>query len=232
MIRIRKILAFAALALALSTAADAHAQASVARWQGTRSEQLINQAVRHYGFRPNRLTHRQVEAIQDAWAELLGVQSGRRTLSRAQATAIVYMALVHPYEEDGWYDEGRPGRRPGGGWDDRPGDGYDDDGPPYRDEACMQMESDVYRLENLVRAPERNSGLFVAEPEKGRARALARQIQQRAIECRASTVADRAADVLTALSVALPERSHVAARVSSLKQAIQRATPSGLRRNG
>jgi hypothetical protein len=229
MIRIRKILAFAALALALSTAADAHAQAGVARWQGSRSEQLINQAVRHYGFRPNRLTQRQVESIQDAWAELLGVQGGRRTLSRAQATAIVYMALVHPLEEDGWYEEGRPGRRPGGGWDDRPGD---DDGPPYRDEACMQMESDAYRLENLVRAPERNSGLFVAEPEKGRARALARQIQQRAIECRASTVADRAADVLTALSAAMPERSHVAARVSSLKQAIQRATPSGPRRNG
>jgi hypothetical protein len=231
MIRIRKILAFAALALALSTAADAHAQAGVARWQGSRSEQLINQAVRHYGFRPNRLTQRQVEAIQDTWAELLGVQGPRRTLSRAQATAIVYMALVHPYEEDGWYDEGRPGRRPGGGWDDRPRDDYDD-APPYRDEACLQMESDAYRLENLVRAPERNSGLFVAEPEKGRARALARQIQQRAIDCRASTVADRAADVLTALSAALPERSHVAARVSSLKQAIERATPSGPRRNG
>lgn len=229
MIRIRKILAFTALALALSTAADAHAQAGVARWQGSRSEQLINQAVRHYGFRPNRLTHRQVESIQDSWAELLGVQGGRRTLTRAQATAIVYMALVHPLEEDGWYEEGRPGRRPGGGWNDRPGD---DDGPPYRDEACMQMESDAYRLENLVRAPERNTGLFVAEPEKGRARALARQIQQRAIECRASTVADRAADVLTALSAAMPERSHVAARVSSLKQAIQRATPSGPRRNG
>lgn len=236
MIRIRKILAFAALALALSTAADAHAQAGVARWQGSRSEQLINQAVRHYGFRPNRLTQRQVESIQDAWAELLGVQGGRRTLSRAQATAIVYMALVHPLEEDDWYEEGRPGRRPGGGWNDRPGGGWDDrprddDRPPYRDEACMQMESDAYRLENLVRAPERNTGLFVAEPEKGRARALARQIQQRAIECRASTVADRAADVLTALSAAMPERSHVAARVSSLKQAIQRA-PTGPRRNG
>lgn len=239
MIRIRKTLAFVALAFALATAADAQAQASAARWQGSRSEQLINQAVRHYGFRPNRLTGRQVEAIQDAWAELLGVQSGRRPLSRAQATAIVYMALVHPLEEDGWYEEGRPGRRPGGGWNDRPGGGwndrpgggYDDDAPPYRDEACTQMESDAYRLENLIRAPEVNTGLFVTEPEKGRARALARQIQQRAIECRASPVADRAADVLTALSAALPNRSDVEARVSSLKQAIQRSTP-GRRRGG
>jgi hypothetical protein len=223
MIRIHKIFAFAALALALSAAADARAQSSVqagvAHWNGSRNEQLINQAVRHYGFRPNRLTRNQIEAIQEAWHELLGTGSGRRPLSRAQATAIVYMALVHPHEEDGWYDEGRPG----GGRDDRPGGGWDD-APPYRPgEACVQMEADAYRLENVVISSGGNGGLFVVDPEKGRARTLARQIQQRAVECRASGVADRASDVLNALAAPLPSRSDVQTRVNALKQAIQQA---------
>ncbi|HEX6370502.1 MAG TPA: hypothetical protein VF006_16385 [Longimicrobium sp.] len=224
MIRIRKVLALAALALALGTAADVQAQSSaqsdLSRWRGGRSEQLINQAVRHYGFRPNRLTERQVDAIQDTWYELFGGQSGRRTLSRAQATAIVYMALVHPYEDAGTYQDGRPGSgRPGGGWNDRPGG--QDDAPPYRDDACVQMESDAYRLGNLISAPEASTGLFVVDPEKGRARTLARQIQQSAVECRASTVADRAAVILTALSEPLPRRSDLEPRVNALKQAIQ-----------
>jgi hypothetical protein len=227
MIRIHKIFAFAALALALSAAADARAQSSVqagvAHWNGSRNEQLINQAVRHYGFRPNRLTRHQIQAIQEAWHELLGTGSGRRPLSRAQATAIVYMALVHPYEEDDWYDEGRPGGGwHGGGRDDRPGGGYDD-GPYRPGEACVQMESDAYRLENVVISSGGNGGLFVVDPEKGRARTLARQIQQRAVECRASGVADRASDVLNALAAPLPSRSDVQTRVNALKQAIQQA---------
>jgi hypothetical protein len=233
MIHIRKILALAALALALTAASDAQAQSSVRsgmyRWRGSHNEQLINQAVRHYGFRPTRLSQRQVDAIQETWYELFGTTTSRRPLSRAQATAIVYMALVHPYEEDGFYEDGRPGRGGRGGWDDRQGGGWnddrpgDDEGPPYRvgDGTCREMESDAYRLGNLISAPEVNTGLFVVDPEKGRARALARQIQQRAVECRASTVADRAADILTSLAAPLPSRSDVETRVDSLKQAIQ-----------
>jgi hypothetical protein len=232
MIRIRKTFAFVALAAALGAAADVHAQSSAqpsvqssarsgwSRWRGSRNEHLINQAVRHFGYRPSRLTSRQVDAIQDTWYDLFGGYGAHRTLTQRQATAIVYMALVHPYEGDGFYEDGRPGRnRPGGGWNDRPGGGYDDP-PPYRDDACTQMESDAYRLGNMISAPEVNTGLFVVDPEKGRARALARQIQQSAIECRASTVADRAAEVLSALSAPLSRRSDVESRVTALKQAI------------
>lgn len=227
MIHIRKVFALAALALALSAAADVQAQSSVqpgmSRWRGSRNEQMIDQAVRHYGFRPNRLTDRQVDAIQETWYELFGATTARRPLTRAQATAVVYMALVHPYEEEGFYEDGRPGR---GGWndrDDRPGGGYNGGGaPPYRDDdRCEQMESDAYRLGNLISAPRSSTGLFVVDPEKGQARTLARQIQQRAVECRSTAVADRAGDILTALSAPLPRRSDLEPRITSLKQAIQ-----------
>ena len=242
MIRIRKTFAFVALAAALGAAADVQAQSSTqqsgvqasvrsgwSRWRGSRNEHLINQAVRHFGYRPSRLTNRQVDAIQDTWYDLFGGQGSRHALTQRQATAIVYMALVHPYQGDGFYEDGRPGRnRPGGGWNDRPGGGYDDrpgrgydDAPPYRgDDACTQMEADAYRLGNMISAPEVSTGLFVVDPEKGRARALARQIQESAIECRASTVADRAAEVLSALSAPLPGRSEVESRVTALKQAV------------
>jgi hypothetical protein len=233
MIRIQKVFALAALALALTAAADVQAQSSAqsgtTRWRGSRNEQLINQAVRHYGLRPNRLTDRQVDAIQETWFELFGTTTARRPLTRAQATAVVYMALVHPHEEDGFYEDGRPGR--GGGWndrDDRPGGG-NGGAPPYRDDdRCEQMESDAYRLGNLISAPGASTGRFVVDPAKGQARTLARQIQQRAVECRATAVADRASDVLTALSASLPSRSELDTRVNSLKQAIQQH--SGRRR--
>jgi hypothetical protein len=240
MTRIRKVLALAALALALTAVAEVQAQSSVqsgmSRWRGSRNEQLINQAVRHYGFRPNRLTDRQVDAIQETWYELFGATTARRSLTRGQATAIVYMALVHPYEQDGFYQDGRPGRG-SGGWNDRPGDGWsdrprgDDDGdaPPYRgDDSCGEMESDAYRLGNLVSAPEVNTGVFVADPEKARARTLVRQIQQRAVDCRATAVADRATMILRLLSEQFPRRSDVEGQVNSLKQAIQQQ--SGRRR--
>ena len=231
MIRIPKLLAGAAFALALSAAApgEAAAQSSASHWRGGRSEQAIDQAVRYYGFRPNRLTRDQIDAIQRAWTELLGRDARTRPLSRSQATAIVYMALVHPFEEEGWYDGGRyGGGRRGGGWSGGPGGGYDDR-PPYRDDACLEMESDAYRLGNLVGAPEVNTGLFIVEPEKGRARTLAREIQQRAIECRAPAVADRADEILRALSAALPSRSELETRVDALKHAIRQST-SGRRR--
>lgn len=226
MIRISKILACAAMSLAFAAAPDgavaqSSAQSAAAQWRGGRGEQAIDQAVRYYGFRPNRLTRAQAEAVQRAWTELFG-RDRTRPLSRAQATAIVYLALVHPHEEDGGYDEGRYGRgRDGrGGWDDA---------PPRRDtEACVRMEADAYRLENVVIGS--GSGLFLTDPDKVRARALALQIQQHAVECRAASVADRAGDVLRVLSDSLPSKSELERRVDALKQAIRQSTP--VRRRG
>lgn len=228
MLTIRKSLFAAGLAIVLAAAShdSAGAQASVARWRGSGNEQLIEQAARRFGFRPNRLTDAQVRAINDAWTELLGPTTRRVALNRTQATAIVYMALVHPYED----------QRPGGGYDrprdddyDRPGGGYQGRPNWWRAE-CDEMEADAYRLGTLVSAPAANHGLFVQDPEKSRARSLARQIQERAVQCRATSAADRAGEVLAALSDGLPRRTAVEQRVDALKRAIQDAAPGRPRR--
>jgi hypothetical protein len=223
MLTIRKLICAAGLALAMTAASHdlADAQASVARWRGSGNEQLIDQAVRRYGYRPNRLTDTQIRAINAAWAELLGPSTRRVALNRAQATAIVYMALVEPHDEGrGGYrpddDYDRPGDRPGSGYGGRPG-GWSAE--------CDQMEGDAYRLGTLISAPASNSGLFVVDPELRRARVLARQIQERAVQCRATAAADRAGEVLSALADGLPRRSAVETRVNALKQAIRQAAP-------
>jgi hypothetical protein len=223
MLTIRKVLYAAGLALALAAAShtSADAQASAARWRGTGNEQLIEQAVRRYGYRPNRLTDAQLHAINRAWADIMGPGTRRVSLNRAQATAIVYLALVEP-TEDAYAgrdrdrdDYDRPGY--GGGYGGRPGSWSAE---------CDAMESDAYRLGNLVSAPRNGGGLFVDEPERGRARVLARQIQERAVQCRATAAADRAGEVLAALSDGLPRRGAVENRVNALKLAIQQSAPS------
>jgi hypothetical protein len=229
MLSIRKSLFAAGLALALSALSHlpADAQASIARWRGGGNEPLIEQAVRRYGFRPNRLTDAQVRAINDAWTELLGPTTRRAQLNRTQATAIVYMALVQPYEDErtgGVYDAPRDDDRY-----DRPGGGYQ--GGRGWSAECDAMEADAYRLGTLVSAPERgNASLFVQEPDKGRARALARRIQEQAVQCRAYAAADRAGDVLTLLSENLPDRADVSRQVDALKRALQDAAPGRPRR--
>lgn len=219
---IRRALYAAGLALAFAAASHvpAEAQSSTARWRGTSNEQVINQAVRRYGFRPNRLSDGQMHAINRAWAELLGPGSRREPLNRAQATAIVYLALVEP--RDNRHADNDHGYEPVEDYD-RPGGGYGR--PGYWSAECDAMEADAYRLGNLISAPGTHAGLFVMDPERGRARALARQIQERAVQCRATHAADRAGEVLAELSGNLPEREDVARRVDALKAAIQQASP-------
>ena len=215
--RFRALICAAALLALASPPSPADAQSSAAHWRGSRSERMIDRAVRYYGYTPDRLTREQSRAIEQTWSELLGPGPRRGPLTPAQATAIVYMALVFPYEEQS-----------GGGYPDRPEYGDDRPGgsrPPYWGRECVQMQSQAYELGNLVSASETHTGLFVMDPEKGRARALARQIQQNAIECRATAIADRAGDVLTALSANLPARTDVARRVDVLKQEIRDASP-------
>lgn len=212
------LLAALAVAISASAAAPLAAQdygaASVRGAPPSRSSERIDQALRDFGYRPARLTRAEVRAINDTWRELLGPAGRHALLTPRQATAIVYMALVHD-RRGGRPDDDYP-YHPGGGRDDRPG---------TWGAACERMEGDAYRLGVLVTAPESHNGLFVQEPERGRARALARQVQEQAIQCRALRVADRAGEVLTALASNLPGRSDVSRRVDALKREIEAAAP-------
>jgi hypothetical protein len=213
--------ALAATLVALSAAAPLAAQDyGAATHRGaspSRNAQRIDDALREFGWRPSRLTSHQVRAINDAWRELLGPAPRGLVLTRRQAVAIVYVALEH--DADRHDDPYRPDRR-----EDRRDDRRDDRRPVWGAE-CDGMQGDAYRLGLLVSAPERGSGLFVQEPELTRARSLARQIQEQAIRCRALGVADRAGEILTALSATLPGRSDVERRVNALKREIEDTSP-------
>jgi hypothetical protein len=212
--RIHTVLAAALAALAAAAAAPLAAQdygaATVRGAPPSRSAERIDVALREFGFRPERLDRAEVRAINDTWSELFGQARRGYVLTPRQATAIVYLALVHE----------RRGRR-----DDR----YSpvrDDRPRAWGPECERMEGDAYRLGLLITAPESGTtGLFVQEPERGRARALARQIQEQAIRCRVLGAADLAGEILTALSSTLPGRSDLEQRVSALKREIAAAAP-------
>jgi hypothetical protein len=207
------VLALSAAASAPLAAQDYGAAATLRGAPPSRSAERIDEALRDFGFRPARLSAAEVRAINDSWRELLGPAGRGASLTARQATAIVYMALVH--DRRGGRDDYRPAP------DDRPG--------PWT-EACSRMEGDAYRLGLLITAPENDFGLFVQEPERSRARDLARRIQEQAIDCRAPRVADRAGEILTALSSNLPGRSDVARRVDALKREIEAAMPLRSRR--
>lgn len=209
MLRIRTLLTLAAAALVFAAAPAAAQDASARRHGDVYNHQVIDRAVRAFGMDPGRLSRRDQRAIDEAWTELFG-HGRRQRLNRAQATAIVYLALVHPYG------------------DTRPVPPPVRDVPSYRD--CVEMERDVYRLGNLVAAPERGSGLFVTGPERTEARRLAQRIQETAVECRQTEVADRAGEVMALLSATLPGRDEATRRVQILKEAIQRAAAREPRR--
>ncbi|HZG44382.1 MAG TPA: hypothetical protein VEY93_15635, partial [Longimicrobium sp.] len=78
-----RTLVFAAALLALAsphTPADAQSS-STAQWRGSRSERMIDRAVRHYGYNPSRLTREQSRAIEQTWSELLGPGTRRGVLT-------------------------------------------------------------------------------------------------------------------------------------------------------
>lgn len=218
---LRSALVLALLLLGAAPGAS-HAQSSYGGGRVERASRLDSQlesALRYYGYDPYRLTRGQSYSLDRARAELLGQGTDRRALSRTQATAIVYMALVFPREE------GRYGRH-GGGYGDyegrggygQPNGGFGREPRPGR---CQEVEAQAYELGNVVSASARDGGLFVSDPEKGQARSLARRIQQGAVQCGRTDAADVADEIIEELSRPLPERSGIARQVAELKRALR-----------
>lgn len=244
----------AALILAAAPAAHAQVQteespeflrSGVQGYGYSRNQQLINQAVRDFGFRPSRLRRDDVLAIDRAWARVVpGVDRRRYALNQEQATAIVYLALVHRrggYAGTGrWDDRGRDdGRwderdgRGDGRWDDRDdqdGGRFEETRGPRPIGACGNVDVQAYELWNVVNAP-RQATLFLNSEEKQQVRALATEIQREALRCGDRTVADRAADVIGSLSPTLPTREDVSRRARALRDATDTGSGSGRRIN-
>jgi hypothetical protein len=184
----KSLLGVVALAALASLPAEIPAQ--------PRGDRHVDEAVRYYGFHPARLRADQRLALDEVRGELFP-EARRRPLNPAQATALVYMALVHPYE-----------RGRGGGYPPV---------PPRRDD-CSRAERLVYDLEIVVNG---GSSLFLSDDEKRRVRSLALEVQRGAADCRNHRAADLAGDVLGSVSPSLPQRSTVARHVRELKGALR-----------
>jgi hypothetical protein len=236
MTRISRIARAAAAAALLSlggvAAASAQAPSSPYTTRTTTrgaSQPQIDRALREFGFNPSTLRRDQQRAIDDAWRQLLpDANPYRYTLNQAQATAIVYLALVHGRgERGGWNGDGRDDD-PRGGWNGggdngygRGSDGYGRDDSGYNrggDAQCVALNRRVYDIENAVAADTRS--LFLGDAQRRDVRAAAGDVQRMAVDRGWRRVADRASEIISAVGDNMPERSDVSGRVQALKRAV------------
>ncbi|HET7462044.1 MAG TPA: hypothetical protein VFJ82_12385 [Longimicrobium sp.] len=236
-------LAAAVLALSLAGVAAAPAQSAVTSTQrsGIRAPNppAVDRALREFGFDPYRLRPDQQRALDSAWGLLFPEANRyRATLNSSQATALVYVALVHGRDRRGGYgrggfgdDYGRGGYDQGGNGrggygrdddDDRDDDGYDrggQDGRSGRGGAqCVDVNRRVYDVENAFTSD--NRSLFVTDAQKRSIRESAREVQRLAVDRGWRRVSDRAGEVIASVSENMPERDEVRGRIQALKNAV------------
>jgi hypothetical protein len=229
MVRLRRFVRLAAAAASLSLVGAAAAQSAnryPPRVQFRVPQPQIDRALAEFGFDANRLRPEQQRALQSAWRDLLpDADPGRYALNSAQATAIVYLALVHGRDRrGGWGGDPRDGWNGGYGRGDGYGGGYDGGNGSYgRGEgygtgaSCAALSRRVLDAENAT--DEQDRTLFLDDEHKAAVRTAAREAQRMAVERGWRDVADRASDVVSAVSEPLPERTAVAARVGALQHA-------------
>jgi len=237
-------LAAAILALSLAGVAAAPAQSPVPNTQrsGVRAPNppAVDRALREFGFDPYRLGADQQRALDSAWGLLFPQMNRYRgTLNSSQATALVYVALVHGRERDrrGGYGRGGYGDDYGrGGYDrnddnrgDNRDDNYDRGGNADRNgrggAQCVDLTRTVYDAQNALAA--NNRSRFVGEGQKRTIREAAREVQRVAIERGLRRVADRAGDVIASVDENMPEREDVLGRIQALRDAVDESCGQG-----
>jgi len=241
---IHHVARLSAAVLALSLASVGSAPAQTTAPYGTRApvrapnQPSVDRALREFGFNPNGLRAEQQRAIDSAWGLLFpGVSQYRTTLNSSQATALVYVALVHGRQRGGggWNgnggrDDHNNGREDHGGWDDRDGrdgrNGRDRDDWEDRDDRggrggaqCVDVNRRVYDVENALNDGGGRS-LFLNDTQKRAVRESARDVQRLAIDRGWRRVADRAGAVIESVNESMPDRTDVRARVQALKSAL------------
>jgi hypothetical protein len=228
-------LSAAVLALSFASVASAPAQSPTNTPYSTRSVRAPNQpavdrALRELGFDPYRLRPDQQRAIDSTWGLLFpGMNQYRSTLNSSQATALVYVALVHGRErrgggQGGYDDYGRNGNgrdeygRGGTDRDDYGRGGSGDDRYGRGGAQCVDVNRRVYDVENAVNNGTRS--MFLNDAQKRAVRENAREVQRLAVDRGWRRVSDRAGQVIESVNENIPERSDVLERVQALKSAV------------
>jgi hypothetical protein len=203
--------AFVAVASAvLLCAAEAplHAQvqkaadiaASMSRGSGepwsrlARRQPQVDEALRGFGFRMDRLDRRQERSLDETFQELFpGRDPQFDRLNRTQANALVYMALVHGSARR---DEGRlmPRRM-----------------------VCESAASRVHELETLFAAPGRGQSQMLRRDEQERLSSETREISRLARLCGDDALVDHVDAFASLLDERRVERDRTARHVTRMK---------------
>lgn len=158
---------------------------------------LVAEALRSHGLRPERLTRAQERALEQTHSELFPEGVGlRHRLNRTQATALVYMALVHPARRD-----------QAGNWPRRP--------------ACERAADRVFELEELFDAPGRGQPRFLRRDEQEALVDEARGIERLARGCGEHRLAEEASQLVSLTSAPRSDREQVARQVQRMKGVVR-----------
>lgn len=223
----------AVLALSLAGAAAAHAQATgtyrTPSTTRTPSQPAVDRALREFGFNPVSLRADQQRALTSTWALLFPEANRfRTTLNSSQATALVYVALVHGRDRRGGW-----GQRDRDRWDDRDNgrDRDDDRDDDWNDDRggrggqCVELNQRLYDAQNALGSSTWSN--YVSAAQKGPTRESLRDVQRLAVERGWRPVADLASEAMALLNENYPVRAEVLQRIQAIKAAVDESCAPG-----
>jgi hypothetical protein len=164
-----------------------------------RRQPMVKQALRGHGYNPNRISQAQERALGEAYRELFPERNARwDRLNRTQATALVYMALVHPGRS------GSTGRQP-------------------RRSDCETVATQVWELEDSFAPAGRGQARHLNRTEREWLLAQAAEVQRSAHLCGDRRLEDAAHELNILLSEQRPDRERVTRQVSRMKSLVRLA---------
>lgn len=158
----------------------------------------LEDALRGHGFRPDRLTRRDMNALDRTFAQLFPEQDARRyRLNRTQASALVYMALVQPRDVVG----------------SRPGHSF-----------CDDLGSLVRRMSDDFLRDNRNRSRYLDRYERDVLLRDARELEQAARRCDFRSVEDESRTLVRIASQRTVEREQAIRQIQRLQSIVRTAS--------
>jgi hypothetical protein len=174
--------------------ADAMQSRNLDAWSNALLRQpSVQDAMRSYRFNPDRLNRTQERTLAETFTALFPDRDPRRHhLNQTQATALVYMALVHPTHGD------VARRQP-------------------RRASCETAVRRVYQLDELFAAPGRGQPRDLRRDEQQRVHAEAREIERLARSCGEDRLEDEAARLVSLTAERQVAREQVTRQVHRMQ---------------